>query len=340
MSTAYSPLRWGILGAGNIAAKFTQDTQTLADHKIVAVGSRETAKSEAFGAKFAIPNCHASYEALATDPDVDVIYVATPHNFHKEHCLLALNAGKHVLCEKPFTLNLDEANDVIATAAAKNLFLMEGMWSRCFPAWVKVRQLVREGAIGKPRMMTTDFGFKGGNTGEDGKLEGINPEGRLYNLNLAGGALMDVGVYTVSLAQLILGDPIKATGLATVGNTGVDENTGMLLQFANGEIAALSTSLQINTTHTATILGTGGKIEVHAPCWVPRAITVYKNGEAPETIDFPFEHGGFQFEAAHVAECLRAGKIQSDISSWSDTQAVMRALDAIRHSVGVQYPGE
>ena len=340
MSTLYTPLRWGILGAGNIAAKFTTDTQTLSDHKVIAVGSRESAKSEAFGAKFNIPHRHASYEALVSDPDVDVIYVATPHTFHKEHCLLALNNGKHVLCEKPFTLNLAEANEVIATAAAKNLFLMEGMWSRFFPAWVKVRQLVREGAIGKPRMMTTDFGFRGGNTGEDGKLEGVDPEGRLYNLNLAGGALMDVGVYAISLTQLILGDPIEATGLATMGHTGVDENAGMLLKFKNGEIAALSTSLQVNTTQTATILGTSGKIEVHAPCWVPRSVTIYKNGEAPETLDFPYENGGFQFEAAHVAECLRAGKTQSDISSWSDSQAVIKSLDMIRSKVGLKYPGE
>lgn len=342
MST-YSPLRWGILGAGAIAGSFSADVQSLPDHEIVAVGSRDSDKGNAFADKHGIANRHTSYEALVADRSVDAVYVATPHTFHKEHTLLCLRAGKHVLCEKPFTVNAKEAEEVIVEARGRKLFLMEAMWSRFFPAWAKVRELIAAGEIGKVRMLIADFGFKGAATGEDGKLDlSDRAEARLYNPKLAGGALMDVGCYPVSLAQMVFGTPVEVAALGTVGHTGVDENAGMLLRYPGGEIAVTSTSLQVNTAQTATILGTDGKIEVRAPWWCPKhvVLTRYGAGQIPEPFEFPHEGRGFQFEAMHVAECLRAGKTESPILSLDDSLTVMKSLDALREKLGVSYPME
>lgn len=339
MSDRYTPLRWGILGPGSIAHRFTESVLPLSDQEVVAVGSRDSIKANAFADKHGIAHRHGSYEALCADPEVDAIYVATPHNFHKEHSILALRSGKHVLCEKPFTINRAEAEAVIAVAKETGLFLMEGMWSRFFPAWAKVRELLAAGAIGKPRMLVADFGFRGGKTGEDGLLEGVNPEARLYNPALGGGALMDVGIYPVSIAQMIFGTPDKLAALATIGHTGVDENTGMILHYPGGEVAMTSTSLQINTTQVAYILGTDGKIEVSAPWWTPRRVVLTQKDNS-ETFEFSFEPHGFQFEAIHFAERLRAGFTESDVLSHADSLAVMQCLDDLRSEIGLKYPME
>jgi len=341
MPEQFSPLRWGILGAGAIAKRFCSDVKPVGDHQIAAVGSRDIEKANGFAEQFDIPRRHGSYEDLVNDPDVDVIYVATPHNFHKEHSLLALGAGKAVLCEKPFTINLAEAKVVIDEAKKRNLFLMEGMWSRCFPVMAKAREFAKSGAIGTPRLLEADFGFRGGKLNvEKGQLEGINPQGRLFDPNLGGGALMDVGVYPVSLAEMFFGKPDKTAALAKLGGTGVDENTGILLSFPGGEVASLHTSLQVNTPQKATLLGTDGRVEIHSPWWKPTKVTCYRNGQDPEVFEQTFEGGGFQFEAMHVAECLRAGKTESDVIPHSDTLAVMEALDAIRAQIGIKYPME
>jgi len=340
MSSSYDPLRWGILGPGSIANRFGDDVKPLGDHSLYAVASRDKAKADAYAAKYGVTKAYGSYEELAADPDVDVIYVATPHPFHKEHSLLALRAGKAVLCEKPFTVNLAEAEEVVAEARSRNVFLMEGIWSRCFPIVRKAKELAASGAIGTPRLIEADFGFKGGDTNEQGVLNIGNPNGRLFAPALAGGGLMDVGIYPVSLAQMFFGTPDKVAAVATLGTTGVDENTGILLHFPNGSIGVLHTSLQVSTVMKATILGTQGRIEIHAPWWCPKVLTVYRNGQEPETITEPFQGGGFQFEAAHVAECLRAGKTESPLITLDETLSVMKTLDAIRAEIGLKYPME
>ncbi len=326
----YTPLRWGILGAGSIANRFCSDVKPLSDHKIAAVGSRDKAKADTFADKYEIRNRHDSYESLVADPDVDVIYVATPHPFHKEHALLALRAGKAVLCEKPFTINAGEAEIVVKEARDRSVFLMEGMWSRFFPALVRMRELLAEGAIGDPRLLQCDFGFR----------SGVNPEGRLFNPALGGGGLMDVGVYTVSLASMIFGTPNRSTSLANIGSTGVDEEAAMLLGYPKGGLAVLSTAIRLNTPHEATLMGTDGSIKVPGPWWCPRKLTVKRSGKDEETFEFPHEGGGFQFEAQHVAECLRAGKTESDIIPLDETLSIMRTLDGLRAQFGVKYPME
>ena len=331
MSTnAYSPLRWGILGAGSIARRFSSDVKSLADHKLTSVGSRDQAKADAFANEFDIPNRHDSYEALVADPEVDVVYVATPHTFHREHALLALRAGKPVLCEKPFTINAAEAEDVVREARERGLFLMEGMWTRCFPVMHRLRELAKSGAIGEPRLLQADFGFRAG----------VNPEGRLFNLALGGGGLMDVGIYPVSLASMLFGTPDRSTALANLGTTGVDEEMAILLGYPGGQLATLSTAVRLNTPQAATLLGTEGTIVVSSPWWCPSKLVVSRSGQAPATEEFPFTGGGFQFEAAHVADCLRAGKTESDIIPLDETLSILRTLDGLRAQIGLRYPME
>jgi predicted dehydrogenase len=327
--SSFDPLRWGILGPGGIARRFSNDVKPLPGHVLAAVGSRDHAKAVAFADPYDIPNRHGSYEDLVADPSVDVVYVATPHTFHKEHALLALRAGKHVLCEKPFTINAGEAEAVVAEARSRGLFLMEGMWTRCFPVMHRLRELVSSGAIGDPRMLYADFGFR----------TGVDPNGRLFNPALGGGALMDVGIYPVSLASMLFGGPTRVAALANLGSTGVDEETAMLLGYGEGRLALLSTAVRLNTPQDATLVGTEGTIRVRSPWWAPRALTVTRGG-ASETEELPFTGGGFQFEAEHVAECLRAGKTESDVIPLDETLQIMRTLDRLRAEFGLTYPME
>jgi predicted dehydrogenase len=325
-----STIRWGILGPGNIARRFAEGVLSVNDARLTAVGSRDLARANAFADQYDIPKRYGSYQELVDDPEVDVIYVATPHNFHKEHSLLALHAGKPVLCEKPFTINAKEAEEVIAAARQRGLFLMEGMWTRFFPLMYRVRELLQERAIGEPRMLTADFGFRAE----------INPEGRLFNPALGGGALLDVGVYPVSLAFMVFGAPQRITGLATLSETGVDEQAGMVFGYQNGEIALLSTSVRTTTPQEAVILGTEGRITIHPPWWQPRAMTITRYGKPAEPIEVPFESTGFNYEATEVADCLRKGKRESDIMPLEESLAIMRAMDTLRAQWGLKYPME
>lgn len=337
-----TPLRWGMLGCGSIANRLGTDVARLADHRIQAIASRDSEKAGAYAAKFDVPTRHTgptAYKELVEDPDIDLIYVATPHNFHKEHALLALEAGKPVLCEKPFTVNVAEAEDVIAEAKAKGLFLMEGVWSRCFPVWRSIVARIAEGAIGAPRMVYCDFGYRAGQLEADGRLSGYDAGGRLFNPALAGGGLMDVGIYPISLSQMLFGDPTDVKAVGVLGHSGVDENVGVVLGFPGGEIAMASTSIQVTTPFTTTILGTEGRIEVESPWWRPKRYAIHAGGAA-ETVSFEHEGEGFQFEAMHVAECLRAGLTESPIMPLRDTLAVMRALDEVRRQIGLSYPME
>jgi len=332
MPEDYATVRWGILGAGSIAKRFTEGANFLPDANVVAVGSRDRSKADQFADAYDIPHRHGSYEALVGDPDVDVIYVATPHPFHKEHALLALNAGKHVLCEKPVTINAGQLQEMVDTARAKKRFLMEGHWSRCFPVMAKIREALKAGDIGEVRLVECDFGFR----------SGVNPEGRLFNPALGGGALLDVGCYTVSFASMVLGAPDRVQGMATIGETGVDEQAGMLLGYPSGALAVLSTAVRTNTPHEAVINGTDGRITVHSPWWKPERATIVRSGggKGTETIEIKNEGTGFNYEAAHVAECLRAGKTESDIMPLDESLAIMRTLDTLRAQFGVKYPME
>jgi predicted dehydrogenase len=323
-------IRWGILSTGWIAHKFAEGLSVLPDAEIVAVGSRAQETADAFGDEFGVPHRHASYEALAEDPDVDVIYVGTPHPFHKEDSLLCLEAGKAVLCEKPFTINAAEAEEVIALAREKGLFLMEAMWSRYIPIIVRLRELLAEGAIGEVRALTADLGFR----------REVDPESRLFNLELGGGALLDVGVYPVSFASMVLGAPARITSMVTMGQTGVDELAGIVFGYDGGQQAVLHTALQVDTAVEATVMGTEGRIRVHSPWFHGTTLTLSREAGKDKVIDLPYEGNGYNFEAAEVNECLRAGQRESDIMPLDETLAIMQTLDAIRAQWGFKYPME
>ena len=323
-------IRWGILSTGWIAKKFAEGLSVLPDAEIVAVGSRAQETADAFGDEYGVPRRYASYEALVGDPDVDVVYIGTPHPFHKDNAILSLEAGKAVLLEKPFTINAGEAEEVIALAREKGLFLMEAMWSRYIPIIVKLRELLAEGAIGEVRMLTADLGFR----------REPDPRSRLFAPELGGGALLDVGIYPISFASMVLGTPSRIVSMAHLGQTGVDEQAGVVFGYDGGQLAILHTALQTSTTIEATVMGTEGKIRVHSPWFYGTTLTLSIEERDDEVISLPYEGNGYNFEAAEVNECLREGKLESDVMPLDETLTIMRTLDAIRAQWGFKYPME
>ncbi len=284
-------MHWGILGPGSISTKFAQGLEAVSDARITAVGSRDLDRAKEFADTFNAQNAYGSYEALVADPDVDVIYIGTPHSFHKDHTLLCLNAGKHVLCEKPFAINAAQAQKMVTAAREKGLFLMEAMWSRYLPTLVEVRELIADGAIGDLRMVQADFGFRAG----------VNPEGRLFKPALGGGALLDVGIYPLSLAHMVLGTPNRITSMAELGTTGVDEQTAIILGYDFGQMAVLSTAIRTNTPQEATFIGTSGWIKIHSPWWISDTLTL-KTEAVEQTISCPLVGNGYNYEAVEGGE--------------------------------------
>jgi len=323
-------IRWGILSTGRIAGKFATGLAAIPDAELVAVGSRSQESADRFGDEHNVLRRHPSYEALANDPVVDAIYVATPHPFHKDNAMLCLEAGKAVLCEKPFAMNAQEAEEAIRCARENKRFLMEAMWTRFIPANVKVRELLAENAIGDVRMVHAKFCFR----------SGWNPEGRLLNPKLGGGGLLDVGIYTVSYASMIMGrQPDRIVSLADIGETGVDEQASMVFGYDGGELATLTCAVRTRTRHDALISGTDGFIEVHEPFWHSQGLTLV-TGEGEETFEIPHDDNGYQYEAMEVMRCLRAGKLESDVMPLDETHAIMKTLDRIREQWGLMYPME
>ena len=327
MSTKF---RWGILGAGGIAKKFSIGVQALADHELIAVGSRTQEKADQFADQFNIPHRHASYEALVSDPEVDAIYVATPHPMHKENTLLCLAHGKHVLCEKPFTINAGEAQAIIDAARKHKLFLMEAMWTRFIPAVLEAKRLVDSGAIGEVRMINADFGYRAG----------FNPASRAFDPALGGGGLLDVGIYPLSLASMFLGRPDRIASLADIGQTGVDEQSAFVLGYPGGQLATIYNAVRTNTPQEAIIMGTDGMIRIHPPFWIPKKLTLTQPGKGAQEMEIPFAANGYNYEAAEVANCVRAGKLESDVMPLDESLQLMETMDAIRAQWGMKYPME
>jgi len=323
-------VKWGILGTGKIAKRFMQAAFYVPDAQVVAVGSREQHTADQFGAQYGIPKRYGSYDALLHDPEVEIVYVATPHTLHAENTLAALQAGKHVLCEKPFTINAQQAEQVIRAARASGKFVMEGMWTRCFPVVREIVRRIQAGELGEVRYLQADFGFR----------PEFNPASRLFAPELGGGALLDVGVYPVALAFLVLGAPKQVVSHATLGATGVDELCSMLFLYDNGAQAVLSASLQVEMPKQANICGTLARIQLPAPWWKPSEAYLVRNDGATEHLLYPYEGDGLQFEIRHVHDCLRQGLTESQWMPLDETLAIMHTLDALRAQWGVRYPLE
>jgi dihydrodiol dehydrogenase / D-xylose 1-dehydrogenase (NADP) len=322
-------IRWGILATGGIAHAFVKDVQTIPDAEVVAVGSRKLENAINFADKFNIKKRHGSYEDLANNPDVDIIYIATPHPYHAENCILCLKAGKHVLCEKPFTVNANEAKEVIKIAGEKKLFIMEAMWSRFLPVYTQAKKWVDEGLIGEVKTIFADFGF----------FSNLPPEGRALNPALAGGALLDVGIYPLSFAYWILGEPEKITAMAHIGFTGVDEQSTMTLGYKNGALAILFSAVQTVTPKSALIIGTKGTIEIQPAFFRSKGASII-TPEGTQKFDLPYESDGKQYQAMEAMKCIREGKTESPIMPWNETIKIMETMDEIRKQIGLKYPME
>ncbi|HEY0936309.1 MAG TPA: Gfo/Idh/MocA family oxidoreductase [Trebonia sp.] len=329
-STSWAGLRWGILGTGGIARQFTGDLQ-LAGHAVTAAGSRTREGAEEFARLFRLPAAHGSYQELVADPAVDLVYVATPHPFHYPNARLALEAGKHVLVEKPFTLNAAQARLLVDLAAEKNLVVLEAMWTRWLPHMVRLRQILAAGTIGEVRSLSADHTQK---LPDD-------PGHRLNALELGGGALLDLGVYPVSFASEVFGTPESIQASATFKDTGADAQVATVFRYAGGQIATTYSASTTAGPNVAVVLGTEGRIEIDSVWYTATGLRVYDgNGTLTENFQPAVGGRGMQFQAAEAERLASAGKIAGDILPPAETVSIMATLDAVRAQIGLRYPGE
>lgn len=319
--------RWGILGPGRIAHKFAQDLLTLPDAQLYAVASSDQQRADQFAADYAIPHAFGSYEGLLTLLDLDVVYVATPHVMHYENVMFLLNNGIAVLGEKPFAMNGEQVTEMVETARTKGVFLMEALWSRFMPGITHALELVRSGVIGKVVSLKADFGFKAP----------FLPENRLFNKALGGGSLLDIGIYPLFLSYLMLGKPTVIKASATFGSTGVDEQCGMVLTYADGQIALLDSTLRAKTDCIGLIQGETGQIRIHSRFHETEGLTVYRENLEPILFESKRKTHGYDYEAQHVMQCLAEGRTESPLWSLSDSLNLMALLDAVRAEAGIVY---
>jgi predicted dehydrogenase len=310
-------IRWGILGTGGIARTFTEDLLLLG-HEVAAVGSRATETAEKFAGTYDIARAYGSYAELAADDGIDVVYVATTHNVHHSAARTCLEAGRAVLVEKPFTTTVADAADLMVLARERNLFAMEAMWTRFNPLVARVRELVADGAIGEVKAVYADFS----------ENFPFDPSHRLFAPELAGGALLDLGIYPVSFAWMLLGQPETVQAVTTPAPTGVDANTGILFGY-EGAVALLHCGFLAKTPQTATITGTTGWIEVAGPFWHPHAMTVHRDGAEPETYTLEVSGHGYTYQAEEVARCIEAGLTESPAMPLDESVAIIGALNTI-----------
>lgn len=323
-------VRWGILGCGKIAKKFAADLKLVKGAELVAVGAREQTTAEAFGEEFGAHHRHGSYLLLVQNPEVDVVYIATPHSLHHAHALLCIENGKAVLVEKAFTINATQAKAVIASAKANGVFLMEAFWTRFLPHYIKTKELIAEGKIGKIQSVIAEFGFK--------PTPPIAQ--RIYDPALGGGSLLDIGVYPVFLALDMLGKPNEILAWMTPASTGVDSQCAIQFKYHNGTLAQLFSSFNSNLATGADIAGDAGRIRMthrfHGPT---TELEFYPDIVASrQAIDFEKAKGnGYEYEAQHVTDCIKRGLLESPLRSHSDTILLMETLDEIRRVAGIKY---
>lgn len=335
------PLRWGVIAPGRIAAGFTQALHGHTRQRVVAVGSRSVERAEAFARRFGIDRAHGSYRALVDDPQVDAVYVASPHSEHHAQALLAIAAGKPVLVEKAFTRNAREAREVVDAAAAAGVLVMEAMWTRFLPQTDVLGQLLADGALGEVTTVLADHG----------QYFDPDPADRLFAPELAGGALLDLGVYPLSLASFVLGIPGSqphapdgpdVVAVGTVTETGVDAQVSMVLS-VGGAQACLSTTLLAVTPTTASVCGTAARVDFTGPFYAPAQLTLWPVGSDEPLVrpadDLPGS-GGMAFEAAHFASLVRDGATASPLLPPAESVALLELIDGVRERLGVVYPGE
>ncbi|MEI6215682.1 MAG: Gfo/Idh/MocA family oxidoreductase [Actinomycetes bacterium] len=321
---------WGIIGTGGIAKAFARDLDFVEDQRVLAVGSRGVDRARTFADDLKIERSYASYEELVSDPDIDAVYVATPHPDHLRSTLLALDAGKPVLCEKPFAISAAEAATMIERARSKKLMLMEAMWARFLPHMHQIRSVLAAGAIGEVVTVEADHG----------QWFPDDPKFRLFAPELGGGALLDLGIYPISFAHMVLGTPKTITARSEKAQTGVDATTSAIFQYESGAQAILSTTLRAATPCRAVITGTTGRIEIDRTFYAPTSYrVVLRDGGTVEHAN-DYQGHGLREEAIEFARCVRAGLLESPTLPLSETLQIMQSLDEIRKQIGLSYPFE
>lgn len=320
-------VRWGIVGPGRIASLVIKDFPHVAGAEAVAVASRSSDRAQAFAAEHGLARAYGSYHEIMTDEDIDAVYIATPHPQHHAIALAAIAAGKAALIEKTFTATVAGAEEVIAAARDREVFVMEAMWTRFQPAIVAARALIDEGAIGEVRQLQADLGVD----------RPYNPADRLFDPAQGGGAMLDLGVYVVSFAQYFLGTPDWVEVSGSLAPTGVDAEAGLLLSYDDGRVATLLISLKHHTPGAARIQGTKGWIEVPPRFHHPHRIVLHRRGQEPETISRPPLGTGYSHEFIEVTEAVRAGRTESLIMPLEDTLAVQRILNEASEKLGVYH---
>ena len=314
-----TPLRWGVIGTGRIAHTFATDLALIDEGVIVAVGSRSKESADAFADEFNIPHRHSSYEGLVNDPDVDAVYVGTPHPMHHDNALLALEHAKPVLVEKAFTMTGAEARDLVRVAREKRLFMMEAMWTRFLPHVVAIREIIANGELGKIVTFEADHGqwFE-----ED-------PTSRLFAPGLGGGALFDLGVYPVSFASMILGEPNRLTALVDPAFRGVDGQATMLLGYESGEHAVLTCTSGARSATRACITGVKARIEIDGDFYAPTSFTLIKRDGEEQRFEFAHRGRGLRHEAVEVARCIGEGLLESPVMPLDETVAIVETMEKV-----------
>jgi predicted dehydrogenase len=320
-------IRWGVVGPGRIAEKVVADFPVVDGARAVAVASRSLPRAEDFARRHGLDRAYGSYAEIIADPDVDVLYVATPHPQHHAVALAALRAGKALLVEKAFTATTEGATEVVDLARRTGEFVMEAMWTRFQPAVVALRELVADGAIGEVRSVQADLGV----------AREYDPVDRLFDLALGGGALLDLGVYVVSFAQMLLGTPERIVAAGSLFPSGADAEAALLLDHADGRAATLTTSLRNALPGQARVFGTTGWIDVLPRFHHPETIVLHRAGAEPETITRPPVGQGYSHELIEVTECVRAGRSESAVMPLADTLDVQRLLGEAAEQLGVRH---
>lgn len=322
--------KWGILGTGGIARAFARDLTFLNNHIVAAVGSRTQEKAEEFAIEFPGCTAHGSYEKLVTNPEIDAIYVATPHPMHLTNTILALKAGKPVLCEKPFSINSSQARAMVEASIENNVALLEAMWMRFLPHIHQVRKIITSGVLGDIISVTADHGQRLAD-------QGI---ARLVEPSLAGGALLDLGIYPVSFAHMVLGVPEKVQASAVMTDKGVDASTSILFTYASGAQAILTTTMIAQTPCRAVVSGVNGWLEIDRTFYNPTTMRVHLYDGTTTEYPSNYQGHGLREQAIEFANIVRTGKFESEYLTHKHTLEIMELMDLIRDKIGLKYPGE
>ncbi|WP_417623451.1 Gfo/Idh/MocA family protein [Paremcibacter congregatus] len=323
-------ISWGIMGCGNMAQSFCRDL-ILSDHAVIAAAcSRKMSSARALADQFDIAVVTDDFEAMLSAPDIDIIYIATPHTEHHSQSLQALRAGKHVLCEKPMALNQRQAREIINLAREKRLFFMEALWTRFFPALKKVRTLINKGAIGAPRLLTADFGY----------AMAFDPTSRVFNPDLAGGALLDVGIYPLALSRFLFGAPLSLTGEAHIGPSGIDETNSLHLRHEKDVLSQLASAVTVETPQEAVIMGELGRITIAREWWRPDRFRLTQNDGAEEEFSFPLKGQGYLYEIEAVEKCLQTNITECPDMPHAESLGLLQNMDQLRQQWKLYYPGD